>query len=126
MQLQVDYGAAAPMQDMLAQLAVNDTTLSPVQLFPAPVEYAFEERAHIAQAFFDLPPSAKCNGNLNWQIGIVDDLASLCTRRERRPRNPRQSWEDDPAKSSSDDTSDAEIKSERSDADALLGCQFPI
>ena len=109
------------MQDMLAQIALNDAVLSPVQPLPAPVKYAFEERAHIPQAFFDPPPSAKRDGNLDRQITIVDDLVSLCTRRERRPRKPRQSWEDDTATSSSDDTTDVEIKSECSDSEVPLG-----
>jgi len=77
------------MQDMLAQLAVNDPILSPVQPRPAPLEYAFKERARIAHAFFDAPSSANCSGNLDRQISIVEDLVSLCTRRERRPRKPR-------------------------------------
>jgi len=47
-QVQADYDAAAPMQDMLAQITVNDAVLSPVQPPPAPVKYAFEERARIA------------------------------------------------------------------------------
>jgi len=78
------------MQDVQAQLTVNDAVLSPVQP-PVPVEYAFEELARIAQAFFDPPLSAKCDGNLDRQISIVDDLVSLCTRQERRPRKLRQS-----------------------------------
>jgi len=125
-QLQADYDTAAPMQDMLAQLAVNDAILSPVQPCPAPVEYAFEENARIAQAFFDPPSSAKCDRNLDRQISIVDDLVSLCTRQERRPRKPRQSWEEDTATSSSDDSTDIDIKMERSDSDAPIGCQFPL
>jgi len=125
-QLQADYDAAAPMQDILAQLAVNDAVLSPVQPPPVPVEYAFEERARIAQAFFDPPSSAKAAGTLDRQISIVDDLVSLCTRQERRPRKPRQSWEDDTATSSSDDSTDVDIKSECSDSDAPVGCQFPL
>jgi len=125
-QLHADYDAAAPMQDMLAQLAVDDAILSPVQPPPVPVEYAFEERARIAQAFFDPPSSAKCDGNLDRQISIVDDLVSLCNRQERRPRKPRQSWEDDTATSSSDDTGDVEIKSEWADSDAPVGCQLPL
>lgn len=79
-QLHEDYDAAAPMQDMLAQLAANDPILSPVQPRPVPVEYAFEERARISQAFFDPPSSAKCDGKLDRQISIVDDLVSLCSR----------------------------------------------
>jgi len=125
-QLQADYDTAAPMQDMIAQLAVNEAILSPVQPCPAPVEYAFEERARIAQAFFDPPSSAKCDGNLDRQISIVDDLVSLCNRQERRPRKPRQSWEDDTATNSSDDSTEVDIKSECSDSDSPVGCQFPL
>ncbi len=125
-QLQADYDTAAPMQDMIAQLAVNDAILSPVQPRPVPVKYAFEERARIAQAFFDPLSSAECDGNLDRQISIVDDLVSLCTRQERRPRKPRRSWEDDTATSSSDDSTDVDIKSECSDSDAPVGCQFPL
>ena len=88
-QLQADYDATAITQDMLAQIGVNDVVLSPVQPLLVPVKYAFEERARIAQAFCDPPPSATCDGNLDRQIPIVDDLVSLCTRRERRPRKPR-------------------------------------
>ncbi len=126
-QLQADYDAAAPMQDMLAQLAVNEAILSPVPSCPAPVEYAFEERARIAQAFFDPPASPRCERALERQITIVDDLASLCTRQERRLRKPRPLWEDSTATSSSDDeTSDVDIKPEYSQSDAPLGCQFPL
>ena len=126
-QLQADYDAAAPMQDMLAQIAVNDAVLSPVQPPSAPVEYAFEERARIAQAFFDPPSSAKCNGNLDRQVLIVEDLVSLCVRQERRPRKPRRTWEESTATSlSDDDTSDVDIKLECSDSDTLPGCQFSL
>ena len=126
-QLQADYDAAAPMQDMLAQLAGNDLILSPVQPRPAPLEYAFEERTRIAQAFFDSPSSARCDNNLDRQISIVDDLVSLCTHQERRLRKPRQSWEDDTAISSSNEnTSNMEIKWEYSDPEAPLECQFPL
>ena len=53
------------------------------------MKYAFEERARIAQVFFHPPLSAKDDGNLDKQIAVVNDFASLCTRRERRPRKPR-------------------------------------
>ncbi len=114
-QLQADYDAAAPMQDMLAQTTVNDAVLSPVQHPPAPVKYAFEERARIARAFFDPPSSTKYDGNLDWQVSIIDDFVSLCNRQERRPRKPRRTWGDDTATISSDDTSDIDVKSECSD-----------
>jgi Holliday junction resolvase RusA-like endonuclease len=65
-QLQADYNAAAPMQDMFAQITVNDACLSPVQPSPAPVKYAFEERARIARVFFDPPSSAKYRSAVIW------------------------------------------------------------
>lgn len=115
------------MQDMLAQIAVDETVLSPVQPPPASVEYSFEERACIAQAFFDPPGSAKPDGNLDRQISIVGDLISLCARQERRPRKPRQSWDDKAAINLSDDpTSDVDINPESSDMDATVEDRFPL
>lgn len=86
-----DYDAVVPIQDMLAQLTANNLILFPVQPRPVSIKYTFEERARIAQAFFDLLSFAKYNANLDRQIFIVDDLISFCTRQERRPRKPRQS-----------------------------------
>ena len=112
---------------MLAQITVNDAVLSPVQPPPAPIKYNFEERARIARAVFDPPSSAKSDGNLDRQVSMIDDLASLCTRQERRPRKPRRTWEDDTAISSSDDdTSDVDVKSECSVSDLPPRCQFPL
>ncbi|KAL9606938.1 MAG: hypothetical protein Q9167_008095 [Letrouitia subvulpina] len=71
-------------------IAVDEALLSPVKYTPAPVEYAFEERARIAQALFEPPSSPKGEGALERQIAIVDDLVSLCTRQERRPQKRRQ------------------------------------
>ena len=122
-QLQADYDAAAPMQDMLDQLADKNPILSPVQPPLAPPKYTFEERARIAQAFFDPPLSAKYDGNLDRQITIVNDLVSLCSRRERRPRKPRQSWEDNTETSSLDKTTKIETESVFSESDAPLRCQ---
>ncbi|KAI4209059.1 MAG: hypothetical protein LQ351_007980, partial [Letrouitia transgressa] len=123
-QIQADYDAKAPMQDMLAQLAVNHAALSPVEPLPAPVQYTFEERARIARAFFDPPPSTK--GDLDRKITLVDDLVSLCTRRERRSWKHRQSWEDNTATSSSENIINIENKSERSNSEVPLEYQFPL
>jgi len=90
-QLKGDYNAAAPMQDMLAQLAVNDAILSPVQPSSISVKYVFKKRACIVQAFFNLSLSVKCDENLDWQIFIVNDLVSLCTHQEWRSQKPCQS-----------------------------------
>lgn len=83
-QLRVDYDATAPMQDMLAQIAVNDVALSPVQPLTAPVKYTFEERARIAQTFFDPSPSAKCDG-------ISHSVFELTIRREAVSRHQKTS-----------------------------------
>jgi len=125
-QLHANYDTTAPMQDMLAQLAINDSMLFLVQPRPASVEYIFEKRARIAQAFFDSPSFAKCNGKLGRQISIVDDWVSLCTRQERRLRKPHRQRKNDTATSSSDDTTDMEIKSECSDSDVSAGHYFPL
>ena len=108
------------MQDMLAQIAADDAVLSPIQPLPAPMKYAFEERARIAQVFLDPPLSAKDGGNLDRQIAIIDDFISLCARRERCPRKLRQLWENNIATTSSDNnTPDIYIKLECSDSDSL-------
>ena len=118
-QLQANYDADAPMQDMLAQMAVGEALPSPVKPPPAPAEYAFEERARIAQALVDPPSSPPCEGALERQIAIVDDLVSLCARQERRPRHRRQTREGNISTGSSDDEiSDVDIKLERSDSTA--------
>lgn len=83
-QLQADYNTAALMQDMIAQLTVNNTILFFIQPCLISVEYAFKKCTHIAQAFFDSSLFIKCDENLNWQIFIVDDLILLCTHQERR------------------------------------------
>lgn len=60
---------------------------------------------------------------------LVDDLISLCTRQERRPRRPRQSWEDKAATSRSDDDTpniDVDINMECSDLDAPIGYRIPL
>lgn len=125
-QLQVDYDVTASMQDMLAQLAINDVVLSSVQSSSIPVEYAFEKRAHIVQVFFDPSSFVNCDENLDRRIFIVDDLISLCTRQERRPRKSRQSWKNNIVTSFSNDSTDMNIKSECSNFDVPIGCQFSL
>ena len=61
-QLQAGYNVAAPMQDLLAQVAVDEAVPSPVQPRSPPIEYAFEERARIARALFDPLQSANPGG----------------------------------------------------------------
>ena len=114
------------MQDMLAQIAVDEIVLSPVQS-PASFEYSFEERARIAQVCFDPSGSAKPDGYLDRQISIVGDLISLCARQERRSRRPRQSWDDKAAINLSENvTSDVDMNPECSDIEATIGDHFSL
>ena len=126
-QLQAEYDAAALMQDMLALMTVDEVAPSLVQPPPTPIEYAFEERARLAQILFDSSQFVKPDENLERQIVIVDDLISLCTRQERRPRKSRRSWEDKMmTNSSDDDMSDANVKSECTDIDTSITDQVPL
>ena len=89
-QLQADYDAAASMQNMLAQITVNNVALFFVQSSSAPIKYVFEKRARIARVFFDLLLFAKHNKNLDRQITIIEDFVSLCNRQKRRSRKFRR------------------------------------
>lgn len=57
------------MQEMLAQIAIKDaifsSILSSIQPGSVPVMHTFEDRARIAQAFFDPLFSAKSDWNLD-------------------------------------------------------------
>ena len=75
---------------MFTQIAADDGVLSPIQPRSGPVRYAIEERARIAQLFFDPPLSTKDGMTLDRHIAIVDDFVSLYTRRKRRPQKSRQ------------------------------------
>ena len=77
MQLQVDYDATASMQDMLAQLTVNDIILFSVQSLLTSIEYVFEKRACIDQTFFASSSFIKSNENLDQQIFNFDVSTSV-------------------------------------------------
>ncbi|MCJ1280563.1 hypothetical protein MMC21_008392 [Puttea exsequens] len=124
-QVQANYDEAAPMQDVLAQLAVNNTALSPVQPPPIPAKYAFEERERIAHFFFNASSAAVCDRNLDRQISIIDHLVSLGTRYELRPRKARKSWEDNIVISSSDNSIHLDINPKFSDSNTPVECEFP-
>ena len=63
-QVQADYDAAAPLQDILAQRAADDAVLALVQPLPAPVKYAFEERTRIPQAGNAVPGNPVNRGRM--------------------------------------------------------------
>ena len=81
-QIQAEYDATAPVNDIQAQL--EGTTKSVYGTFPItePIQYAFVERSHIAKAFFDPPSTLSTHDNLDWRVSIVNDLVSLCALRE--------------------------------------------
>lgn len=122
-QLQAEYDAMAPIQDMLDQLADNNTMLSPVQSPQILPEYTFEERSRIAQAFFNPSSSLKYDGNLDRHIAIINDLVLLYTRRERRPRKLRKSWEVSPTTNPSDKTTSLETETMSLDSNVPLQSQ---
>lgn len=114
------------MQDMLAQLAINDIVLFSVQSSSISVEYVFKKRAHIVQIFFDSLLFVNCDENLDQRIFIVDDLISLCTRQERRSRKSHQSWKNNIVTSFLNDSTDMNIKSKCSNFNVSIECQFSL
>ena len=125
-QIQREYDATAPVQDILAQLEGNEESVSPILPTPGPVVYAFEERARIAKAFFDPLSTAVANGNLEWRISIADDMVSLCSRQEgvfRKARRTRRMRTDDVGAEPTMPTIKIEPESE-SDSPALV--PFPL
>ena len=81
-QVQAEYDATAPVRDIRAQLTGTVETMDSILPTPKLPQYAFAERSRIATAFFDPPSAASGNGDVDWRISIVDDMVSLCTRRE--------------------------------------------
>ncbi|KAI9715683.1 MAG: hypothetical protein M1812_005835 [Candelaria pacifica] len=83
-QVQAEYDAAAPVNDIHEQLN------GPAELFDRPLSgpgaarHAFIERTCIAEAFFDHPSAFTADDSLARRIGIIQDLALLCTFREIR------------------------------------------
>ena len=88
-QIQAEYDAIAPVNDIQAQL--KGTIESACGTFPILelIQYAFMERSRISKAFFDPPSTLSTDGNLDWRVSIVDDLVSLCALQEGRFRKAR-------------------------------------
>ena len=98
MEIQREYDATAPVQDILAQLEGNDESVNSVLPTLGPIQYAFEERARIAKAFFDPPSTTTTEASLEWRISIAEDMVSLCSRQEgifRKARQTRRMRPDD-------------------------------
>ena len=88
-QIQAEYDAMAPVNDIHAQL--EGTTESVCGKFPItePIQYAFVERSHITKAFFNLLLTLSTDGNLDWRVSVIDDLVSLCALQEGHFRKAR-------------------------------------
>lgn len=85
-QVQAEYDAIAPVNDIQAQLEGNAESIDQTVSTSRPVRYAFVERARVAHAFFDPPSAFNAEGDVNWRVSIVDDLVSLCPLQEGRFR----------------------------------------
>ena len=85
-QVQAEYDAIAPVNDIQAQLEGNTESIDQTVSTFGPVRYAFVERARVAQAFFDPPSAFNAEGDVNWRVSIVNDLMSLCPLQEGRFR----------------------------------------
>lgn len=85
-QVQAEYDAIAPVNDIQAQLEGNAESIDQTVSASGPVRYAFVERARVAQAFFDSPSAFNAEGDVYWRISIVDDLVSLCPLQKGRFR----------------------------------------
>lgn len=77
-QVQAEYNAITPVNDIQAQLKGNAESIDQTVSTSGPIQYAFVERARVAQAFFDPPSAFNAEGDVNWRVSIVNDLVSLC------------------------------------------------
>ncbi|KAF6238810.1 hypothetical protein HO173_003317 [Letharia columbiana] len=89
-QIQKEYDAIAPVQDMRAQLEGDVELLSLILPASGPDEFAFVERSRIAKAFFDPPSTRGPEGDVDCRVSIVDDMVSLCIRQEGVFRKARR------------------------------------
>ncbi len=64
-QIQKEYDAVAPVQDMRAQLEGDPESLRPILSTSGRVRYAFMERSRIAKAFFNPPSTRGAEGDMD-------------------------------------------------------------
>ena len=89
-QIQKEYDAVTPVQDMRGQLEGDLESLNPILSTSGPVQYVFVERSRIAKAFFDPPSTHDAESDVDWRVFIVDDMVSLCVRQEGVFRKARR------------------------------------
>ncbi len=127
-QIQKDYDAVAPVQDMRAQLEGDVELLSPIICTSGRVRYAFMKRSRIAKAFFDPPSTHTAKGDMDWRVSIVDNMMSLYIRHKRIFRKARRMRRIQMRENDFDDKAERPlnaVKSE-SDSDSSISHLFPI
>ena len=80
-QIQDEYDATVPLQDMLEQINGNTKPIN-AEFRLGEISYSFPERFRIAKAFFD--SKIAISSGTDSRAAFVNDLISLCTRLETR------------------------------------------
>ncbi len=127
-QIQKEYDAVAPVQDMRAQLEGDAESLSPIFCTSGSVRYAFMERSRIAKAFFDPPSTHGAEGDVDWRVSIVDDMVSLCIRQEGMFRKARRIRRIQAREIDLDDEAECPLNAVKSDSklDSSIPYLFPV
>ena len=126
-QIQAEYDAMAPVNDIQAQLEGTTESVCGILPIREPIQYTFVERSRIAKAFFDPPSTLNTDGNLDWRVSIVDDLVSLCALQEGRFRKARSKQRTRVINDPSDDNdSDGTSDFVKSESESRLPQVFPL
>ena len=127
-QIQKEYDAVAPVQDMRAQLEGDVELLSPILCILGRVRYAFVERSRIAKAFFDPLSTRGAEGDVDSRISIVDDMVSLCIRQEGMFRKARRIRRIQVRESDFDDGAKCPLNAIKSESksDSSISHLFPV
>ena len=127
-QIQKEYDAVAPVQDMRAQLEGDVELLSPILCTSGRVRYAFVERSRIAKAFFDPLSTCGAKDDMDWRVSIVDDMVSLCIRQEGVFRKARRTRRIQVRKRDPDDDAERPLNAVKSESksDSSIAYLFPV
>ena len=79
-QIQKEYDAVAPVQDIRAQLEGDIELLSPILYILGRVRYAFIKRLYIVKAFFDPLLTRNTEGDIDYRVSIINNIMSLYIR----------------------------------------------
>ncbi len=127
-QIQKEYDAVAPVQDMRAQLVGDPESLSLILSTSGRVRYAFMERSRIAKVFFNPPSTRGAEGDVDWRVSIVDDMMSLCIRQKGVFRKARRIRRIQARGNDLDDDAERPLTAVKSDpgSDSLISHLFPV